>query len=141
MFAAERQAFGFPTKWDFELEQVLWPIVASYERDKITGRTNGLEGFHAYAVKSHLRSGHSLKAAPVFAHTANPEELFRALMNAKCGLDILGVKESNATFGLVVDLHRYPEGVFCVWVLLAVESLLPFIPQGDRTPRTQCRRG
>jgi hypothetical protein len=122
----ERRSFGLNTKWNSEIEKMLWPIVASYELDFVRGKVAECLELHNMAVKVRLRPMHSLKAAPAMAHGDDACDIFRALMDTKFGLDILGVRETAAEFALVVKRCEFPEGVCCTWAIFAVESMMPF---------------
>lgn len=125
--AGERRSFGVNTKWNFEIERLLWLIVASYEPDFVRGKVADCLDLHNMPVKVHLRLMYSLKAAPAMAQGDDACDVFRTLMDTKFGLDILGVRETAAEFALVVRRTEFPEGVCCTWAILAVESMMPFV--------------
>ncbi|OHT00603.1 hypothetical protein TRFO_32720 [Tritrichomonas foetus] len=119
----QRKAFYIDTVWSYEISEVLMPIAASYEIQKQIGKN--IENFSGDAIKRVIQPFHTLKAIPVLTNTCDPLEIFRALMDAKSGLDILGIKEKSARFALRICCTQYPEGVVAVWTILAVECLTP----------------
>jgi hypothetical protein len=119
---AERKSFGLDTKWRYELDMVLSPLLARYEADAIAGKRSEIMQNHKKAIKRYVRPLHSVTATPAMVHSRDPCEIFRALMNTRYGLDILSVKEQEASFALALRCEVYPEGVFCVWSIFAVES-------------------
>jgi hypothetical protein len=127
IIASERSSFGLETKWNLEFEKALYSIAASYEFEYIAGKRGDLGDLQISALKSKLRSLHSLKAAPTVVQTADPCDIFRALMKTTYGLDILSVREPTASFALVTRAHAYPEGIFCIWTIFAVESMIGFL--------------
>ena len=125
IIAAERMKFALQTSWSSDIEKNLLPLVYSYEHEKGTGKASAFHKLLSEALRDQLRPLHSIKATPAMLHSTDPREIFRCLMNTPCGLDILGVREKNARFALCIASTHYSEGVFCVWAILAVESMLP----------------
>lgn len=120
----QRQSFcNYETKWSFEIEEVLFPIVASYEKQRQIGKN--LENFSNGAIKRIISPFHTLKAIPAMTNSCDPIEIFRSLMNTQSGLDILGINENKARFALRISVTQYPEGVYAVWSIFAGESIMP----------------
>jgi hypothetical protein len=120
---AERESFGLNTKWNYDLEMVIRPLLARYEADKVAGKQSEMMENHKKAIGRYVRPLYSVTATPAMVHSSDPCEVFRGLMNTRYGLDILGVKEERASFALALRVEMYPEDVFCVWSIFAVESM------------------
>lgn len=125
IIVAERLKFDMQTSWSSDIEKNLLPLAYSYEQEKISGKSVSFHKLLSGALRGHLRPLHSIKATPAMIHSTDPREIFRALMNTSCGLDILGVREKNPRFALCIYSTQFSEGVFCIWAILAVESMLP----------------
>ena len=117
----QRSSFCMKTVWSYELAEILHPIVSTYEKQKQIGKQ--IINFSNDAIKKNILPFHTLKAVPAMTNTWDPLEIFRALMSAKYGLDILGINEKDAKFALRVSCTQYPEGVVAVWAILAVECI------------------
>ena len=120
----QRQSFcNYETRWSFEVAEALFPIVASYEKQRQIGKN--LENIYNDAIKKVLSPFHTLKVVPAMTNSCDPIEIFRSLMNTQSGLDILGINEKKVRFALRICVTQYPEGVYAVWSIFAGESIMP----------------
>jgi hypothetical protein len=120
-----RQSVGLRTKWSTQLPKLLLPIADSYEHEKVTGTALGVHSFAAEAMRAGVRPFRAIRAAPACTNKANAGAIFKALARTRSGLDILGAKDDDAVFALVVRCKVYPGGVVAVWALLAIDSITP----------------
>ncbi|KAK8866516.1 Centrosomal protein of 76 kDa [Tritrichomonas musculus] len=120
----QRQSFcNNKTTWSYEIAQVLFPIVSSYEKQKQIGKN--IENLSSAAIKRVISPFHTLKVVPALTNSCDPIEIFRSLMNTNSGLEILGIGEEKARFALRISVTQYPEGVYAVWSIFAGESIMP----------------
>jgi hypothetical protein len=120
-----RQSVGLKTKWSEQLPRLLLPIADSYEHEKVTGTALGVHSFAAEAMRAGIRPFRAIRAAPACTNRANAGAIFKALARTRSGLDILGAKDDDAVFALVVRCKVYPGDVVAVWALLAIDSITP----------------
>lgn len=120
-----RQSVGLKTKWNTVFPALMLPIADSYEHEKITGHTLGVHGMAAEAMRKVIRPFHAIRAAPASTNSANPGAIFKALTSTRSGLEILGSREDDCSFILIVKCKQYPGGVVSVWALLATDSITP----------------
>lgn len=120
----QRKSFcNYSTQWSYEIAEVLFPIVASYEKQRQIGKN--IENLSSDAIKKVISPFHTLKVVPAMTNSCDPIEIFRSLMNTQSGLDILGINEKKARFALRISVTQYPEGVYAVWSIFAGESIMP----------------
>jgi hypothetical protein len=80
---------------------------------------------YAEAIRSVLRPYHAIRAAPACTNRANAGAVFKSLAGTRCGLDIMGSHDDDASFVLIVRCTEYPGEVVSVWALLAIDSITP----------------
>jgi hypothetical protein len=120
-----RQTVGLKTKWSAQLAPLMMPIADSYEHEKLTGHSLGLHTLAAEAIRTVIRPFHAIRAAPSCTNRVSAGAIFKALARTRCGLDILGSKDDDAAFVLIVRCTSYPGDVTAVWALLAIDSVTP----------------
>jgi hypothetical protein len=125
LIESHRQVVGLKTKWNAQLTPLLLPIADSYEHEKVTGQSLGIHSLSAEATRAIIRPFHAIRAAPANTNRANPGAIFKALAGTRCGLDILGSKDDDASFVLIIRCKIYPGDVIAVWALLAIDSITP----------------
>ncbi|OHT00664.1 hypothetical protein TRFO_32642 [Tritrichomonas foetus] len=122
---AHRQSVGLKTKWNTELQPLMLPIIDSYEHEKLTGSTLGVHTFASEAIQKKIKPYHAIRAAPASTNSANPGMIFKALTRTKCGLEIMGSHDDDASFVLIVRCYKYPSGIVSTWALIAIDSVTP----------------
>jgi hypothetical protein len=106
------------TNWNPQLTALLMSIADSYEHEKTMEQSLGIHLLSAEAVKAVIRPFHAIRAAPACTNRVNPGAIFKALAGTKCGLDILGSTDDDASFVLSVRCRVYPGNVTTVWALV-----------------------
>lgn len=122
---AHRKQFGMKTCWNDQLSHILRTLLPSYEQEKITGKSNCIDKLVKDTIQDFIRPYHSLKVAPACTNIFDAGEVFRALADTSCGLEILGNIEEEAQFSLCVHCVQYQPGVMAIWGILALESQTP----------------
>ena len=122
---AHRQSVGLKTKWNVALQPLMLPIIDSYEHEKLTGTTLGVQTFASEAIKKYIKPYHAIRAAPASTNSSNPGDIFKALTRARSGLEIMGSRDDDASFMLLIRCYKYPSGVVSTWALIAIDSVTP----------------
>ena len=122
---AHRQSVGLKTRWNTELQPLMLPILDSYEHEKLLGTTLGVHAMSSQAIQSKIKPYHAIRAAPTSTNSTNPGIVFKALTRARSGLDIMGSRDDDASFVLLIKYYKYPSGVVSTWALLAIDSVTP----------------
>jgi hypothetical protein len=125
LIETHRQTVGLKTNWNTQLAPVLMPVADSYEHEKVSGQSLGIHSLSAEAMRSVLRPFHAIRAAPASTNRVNPGAIFKALAGTRCGLDIMGSKDDDASFVLIIRCKMYPGDVTAVWALLVIDSITP----------------
>ena len=123
IIAQHRNSIGLYTKWNSELPPVMLPIVDSYEREKITGQTLGVHQMASDAIRMSIKKYHAVRVALAVTNSTEPNAIFRSLLRTKKGMEILGAKDDDSSFVLLVRATKYPNGLVAVWSLLAIDSV------------------
>jgi hypothetical protein len=124
-----RISVGLHTKWNSELPPVMLPIVDSYEREKITGQTLGIHQMASEAIRMTIKKFHAVRVALAVTNTIQPAAIFKSLLRTKKGMEILGAKDDDASFVLLIRTTKYPNGLVATWSLLAIDSVSPLAEQ------------
>lgn len=122
---AHRQSVGLKTRWNNDLKHLMMPILDSYEHEKLSGSSLGVQSMASQAIQKVLKRYHAIRAAPASVNSANPSMLFKALTRARSGLEIMGSRDDDASFILLIKCYKYPSGVVSTWILLAIDSVTP----------------
>lgn len=122
---AHRQSVGLKTRWNTELQSLMLPIIDSYEHEKLFGTSLGVHAMSSQAIQSKIKPYHAIRAAPASTNSINPGIVFKALTRARSGLEIMGSRDDDASFVLLIKCYQYPSGVVSTWALLAIDSVTP----------------
>ncbi|KAH0785854.1 centrosomal protein [Histomonas meleagridis] len=125
MIELHRTSVGLTTKWNQKLHSLLLPIVDSYEQEKINGSNLGIYSFASDAIRKSIKQFHAFRAAPAFVNSDNSNDIFKAIVKTKCGLEIMGSKDDDEMFAIVVKCNYYPCGAVATWVILGIDSVSP----------------
>lgn len=118
-----RNSIGLFTRWNSELPPVMLPIVDSYEREKITGQALGIHQMASEAIRMSIKKFHAVRVALAVTNTTQPNAIFKSLLRTKKGMEILGAKDDDASFVLIIRTTKYPNGLVATWSLLAIDSV------------------
>lgn len=122
---AHRQSVGLKTRWNTELQPLMLPIIDSYEHEKLFGCSLGVHALSSQAIQSKIKPYHAIRASPASTNSTNPAIVFKALTRARSGLEIMGSRDDDASFVLLIKFYQYPSGVVSTWALLAIDSVTP----------------
>ena len=118
-----RNSIGLYTRWNSDLSPIMLPIVDSYEREKITGQTLGVHQMASEAIRMSIKKYHAVRVALAVTNSTQPNAIFRSLLRTKKGMEILGAKDDDSSFVLLIKTTKYPNGLVAVWSLLAIDSV------------------
>lgn len=119
--ANKRYAKNLYTNFDEKLSLILQPVLASYELDRVMGVTFGNSDFQC-AIRRHVKHGECFKAFPTCFSSTNAALMLAKLSRSEAAMDVIMTSGRGCRHGLRVRLEAYPEGVFAVWLMIAVCS-------------------
>ena len=118
---------GKNVRWSAELEHLLMPALAVYEREAKHGAPAAAAEGDAFqqAIRRSTPRGFTFQGVPLqFPGRCKPIEsgpILAGLLNDPAAIAVLAVRDPAATFALRVMIFPYPEGVCSVWVMLAAQ--------------------
>ncbi|KAK7198179.1 CEP76 C2 domain containing protein [Novymonas esmeraldas] len=117
--SAYRDSFGVMTAYDSVVSYVLSQALVLYERQQSEGCAENFSFFQE-SVKGSLGAGKTFKAIPVNVSYLDASSVMDVVRASAVGREILDTVMDNAKFGVRVKAFSFPEGVFSVWVMIAV---------------------
>ncbi|KAG5474455.1 hypothetical protein LSCM1_03239 [Leishmania martiniquensis] len=114
-----RDSFGVVTTYDNTVSYVLSQALLLYERQQSEGRAESFALFQE-SVKGVLGAGKTFKAIPVNVSYLDAGSVMDVVRAASVGREILDTVVDSAKFGVRVKVFCFPERVFSVWVMIAV---------------------
>ncbi|CAH8464457.1 unnamed protein product [Heterobilharzia americana] len=118
-------------EWDNTLEQLLLPLISSYETDQKrlsnycyhdnTGQVNDqlendliISSIHRYVPKDFI-----FKSYPIQLFHHNPQRILRSCLRSQMCRDILGCRGDHVKFALGLRIYSYAESAVVTWVIFA----------------------
>ena len=118
---------GKNVRWSAELEHLLMPALAVYEREAKHGAPAAAAEGDAFqqAIRRATPRGFTFQGVPLqFPGRCQPVEsgpILAGLLDDPAAVAVLAVRDPAASFALRVMIFPYPEGVCSVWVMLAAQ--------------------
>ncbi|KAG5500539.1 hypothetical protein JKF63_03633 [Porcisia hertigi] len=114
-----RDSFGVVTTYDDVVSYVLSQALLLYERQQSEDCPASF-CFFQECVKGILGAGKTFKAIPVNVSYLDAGSVMDVVRAASVGREILDTVVDSAKFGVRVKVFCFPERVFSVWVMIAV---------------------
>ncbi|GET90134.1 hypothetical protein, conserved [Leishmania tarentolae] len=114
-----RDSFGVVTTYDNTVSYVLSQALLLYERQQSEGGAQSFALFQE-SVKGTLGVGKTFKAIPLNVSYLDAGSVMDVVRAASVGREILDTVVDSAKFGVRTKVFCFPERVFSVWVMIAV---------------------
>ncbi|TPP54353.1 CEP76 C2 domain family protein [Leishmania donovani] len=114
-----RDSFGVVTTYDDTVSYVLSQALLLYERQQSEGGAQSFALFQE-SVKGTLGVGKTFKAIPLNVSYLDAGSVMDVVRAASVGREILDTVVDSAKFGVRAKVFCFPERVFSVWVMIAV---------------------
>ncbi|CAG9577320.1 conserved hypothetical protein [Leishmania major strain Friedlin] len=114
-----RDSFGVMTTYDDTVSYVLSQALLLYERQQSEGGAQSFALFQE-SVKGTLGVGKTFKAIPLNVSYLDAGSVMDVVRAASVGREILDTVVDSAKFGVRAKVFCFPERVFSVWVMIAV---------------------
>ncbi|CBZ28580.1 conserved hypothetical protein [Leishmania mexicana MHOM/GT/2001/U1103] len=114
-----RDSFGVVTTYDNTVSYVLSQALLLYERQQSEGGAQSFALFQE-SVKGTLGVGKTFKAIPLNVSYLDAGSVMDVVRAASVGREILDTVVDSAKFGVRAKVFCFPERVFSVWVMIAV---------------------
>ncbi|CAH8459346.1 unnamed protein product [Schistosoma turkestanicum] len=120
-------------KWDNNLEQLLFPLIAKYEADQKRlsnfDDTNNDNIIHLHEVLDndlitspihrHIPKDFIFKSYPIQLFHCNPQRILQSCLRSQLCRDILGCRGDHVQLALALRITAYAENAVITWIIFA----------------------